>query len=71
MAHELEARVVAEGVESAEDFQFLAETKCDEIQGYFISRPLKIESFAPFVADFNGANVVAPGSATVAAELRR
>jgi diguanylate cyclase (GGDEF)-like protein len=40
MAHNLGMTVVAEGVETEEQMQYLAEHACDMIQGYFISSPL-------------------------------
>ena len=40
MAHQLNIRVVAEGVESAAQLAFLREHGCDEYQGYYFSRPL-------------------------------
>jgi diguanylate cyclase (GGDEF)-like protein len=40
MAHALGMRVVAEGVESLEQVKILKSLKCDEMQGFFISRPL-------------------------------
>lgn len=40
MAHALGMRVVAEGVETAEQVRRLKSLRCDEIQGYFISVPL-------------------------------
>ena len=40
LAHEVGAKVVAEGVETMEQLQFLTQEHCDQIQGYFISRPL-------------------------------
>lgn len=40
LAHNLGLEVVAEGVETAEQMQYLAEHNCDLIQGYFLSRPL-------------------------------
>ena len=43
MARSLELKTVAEGVESGEQAQFLREHDCDEIQGYFFSRPLPYE----------------------------
>lgn len=43
MAHSLNATVVAEGVESAAQLQFLRERGCDEFQGYYFSRPLPCE----------------------------
>jgi EAL domain-containing protein (putative c-di-GMP-specific phosphodiesterase class I) len=40
MAHVLGMSVVAEGVETLEALQILADMGCDEVQGYYISRPL-------------------------------
>lgn len=40
LGHNLGMEIVAEGVETAEQMQFLAENGCDLIQGYFLSRPL-------------------------------
>lgn len=40
MAHVLNMRVVAEGVETLEQLQILQELSCNEIQGYYISRPV-------------------------------
>ncbi len=40
LAHDLDLKVVAEGVENAEVWKRLAELGCDVAQGYFISRPL-------------------------------
>ncbi len=40
LAHALGIRVVAEGVETAEQVAFLRERRCDEIQGYVVSKPL-------------------------------
>jgi diguanylate cyclase (GGDEF)-like protein len=40
LGHNLGLEVVAEGVETAEQLQYLAEHNCDLIQGYFLSRPL-------------------------------
>ncbi|EKD71424.1 MAG: hypothetical protein ACD_46C00184G0004 [uncultured bacterium] len=40
LGHNLGLEVVAEGVETAEQMQYLADHNCDLIQGYFLSRPL-------------------------------
>jgi EAL domain-containing protein (putative c-di-GMP-specific phosphodiesterase class I) len=40
MAHSMDVRVVAEGVETAEQLDFLRQRGCDEIQGYYFARPL-------------------------------
>jgi diguanylate cyclase (GGDEF)-like protein len=41
MAKELDLEVVAEGVETLEQYEMLKELNCDYIQGYFFSRPLE------------------------------
>ena len=40
MAHSLELKVVAEGVEGEAQLAFLKAWRCDEVQGYLISRPV-------------------------------
>ncbi len=50
MAHSLDLRVIAEGVEERDHINFLKNHKCDEVQGYFISRPLPISDFNNFLA---------------------
>lgn len=46
MAHGLSLKVVAEGVEHPGQLAFLKEQKCDEVQGYLISRPVDAEGLA-------------------------
>lgn len=40
MAHSLKLKVVAEGVETADQLRFLRAQRCDTVQGYFLHRPL-------------------------------
>jgi diguanylate cyclase (GGDEF)-like protein len=40
MAHALGKRVVAEGIETVEQLDFLRERRCDVAQGFFLARPL-------------------------------
>ncbi|RAI70444.1 diguanylate cyclase [Pseudomonas fluorescens] len=46
MAHGLKLKVVAEGVERGEQLEFLKAERCDEVQGYLISRPVEAETLA-------------------------
>lgn len=50
MAHELGMTVVAEGVETIEDEQFLTAHGCDLAQGYLYSRPLALPDFDRWLA---------------------
>jgi len=43
MAHGMRLRVLAEGVETVEQLEFLRALECDEVQGYFIGRPVPHE----------------------------
>ena len=45
LAHGLKLKVVAEGVETEEQSRLLRLLSCDEMQGYFFSKPLPVELF--------------------------
>lgn len=49
MAESLNLRVVAEGVETVEQYRFLNEQNCHEFQGFYFSKPLAAESLADLV----------------------
>jgi diguanylate cyclase (GGDEF)-like protein len=55
MAHTLNKKVVAEGVETDVQLAFLREHRCDIIQGYYFSRPLQPEQFCDFTNKMNSA----------------
>jgi len=45
LAHNLGLSVVAEGVESAKSWKLLTNLSCDEVQGYFIAKPMPASQF--------------------------
>jgi diguanylate cyclase (GGDEF)-like protein len=50
MAHDLHLKVIAEGVETTSELAFLQQQACDEMQGYFFSRPVPAPEFEQFLA---------------------
>ena len=49
MAHSLDIKVVAEGVETQDQIDFLKKIGCDIIQGYYFARPMPVKDFACLV----------------------
>ncbi|MEN6520400.1 MAG: EAL domain-containing protein [Armatimonadota bacterium] len=49
MAHSLKLNVIAEGVETLQQLEFLRSLNCDEMQGYFVSRPIPPDEFLQFL----------------------
>jgi EAL domain-containing protein (putative c-di-GMP-specific phosphodiesterase class I) len=43
MAHRINLKVIAEGVETVEQLAFLRSQQCDEMQGYLFSQPVPAE----------------------------
>jgi diguanylate cyclase (GGDEF)-like protein/PAS domain S-box-containing protein len=50
LAHTLDLQVVAEGVETAAQLDFLSARRCDRAQGWLLSPPLPAEAMPPFLA---------------------
>ncbi|HEX9135655.1 MAG TPA: EAL domain-containing protein [Nitrospirota bacterium] len=46
MAGKLNMRVIAEGVETQEQMEYLRSLGCQEMQGYFFSKPLPADEFS-------------------------
>ena len=53
MGQTLNRKIVAEGVETAEQLGILRDYHCDQIQGYYLSRPLPGERFAEFYREYD------------------
>jgi len=51
LAHNLDLRVVAEGIETKEQLDFLRRLKCDEGQGYLFSKPQRPETIQNILGD--------------------
>jgi diguanylate cyclase (GGDEF)-like protein len=67
LARGLDVPVIAEGVETQEQLEFLAGARCDEVQGYIIGKPQPIEYYANLV---HGTPSVAPAPVFAASRGR-
>lgn len=56
MAKELNITVVAEGVETKEQLEVLKEIKCNQVQGYYFSKPITIKEFEELIKKNNEFN---------------
>ena len=56
MGHALGMSVVAEGAETQEDWDQLVAVGCDEVQGYFVARPMPAEDFIAWKTRWEAAN---------------
>jgi EAL domain-containing protein (putative c-di-GMP-specific phosphodiesterase class I) len=55
LGHSFGMEITAEGVESEDQLRFLADLGCDEIQGYYFSRPLPAAEAEEFLKAFQAA----------------
>jgi len=55
LAHSLNLRVIAEGIETPSQQQFLEKENCDLLQGYLISKPLPANEFSTFLQNYTTA----------------
>ncbi|NTW98459.1 MAG: EAL domain-containing protein [Geobacteraceae bacterium] len=72
IAHSLNLNVIAEGVETREQLEFLQQRKCQQAQGYYFARPLDTRQFEAFIAhgmSVGGMSVSTPDVASAAINL--
>lgn len=53
IAKKMNLKTVAEGVEDKEQVNYLKKVKCDLIQGYYYSKPIKLEKFIEYINIMN------------------
>jgi len=49
LARKLNLEIVAEGVETQEEWDLIQNLDCDRIQGYFVSKPIPADNFIPWI----------------------
>jgi EAL domain-containing protein (putative c-di-GMP-specific phosphodiesterase class I) len=57
IGHELGMKVIAEGVETREQLEFLRMRGCDSAQGYFFSRPLPAPEMVRWLEDYRARQI--------------
>ena len=62
LGRSLQLKVVAEGVETLHQADYLRALGCDEIQGYLLSRPLSSERLVAWLGTYRGAKVLGVGA---------
>jgi len=66
LAHSLDLKVIAEGVETEEQLELLKRYACDEVQGYYFAKPQSAEEVARFLCAYRSND---DGDAGVATQL--
>jgi diguanylate cyclase (GGDEF)-like protein len=54
LAHTMKLKVIAEGVETIDQLEFLRHKNCDKMQGYFYSKPLVVDAFTDLLRRESG-----------------
>jgi EAL domain-containing protein (putative c-di-GMP-specific phosphodiesterase class I)/GGDEF domain-containing protein len=65
LCHDLGYRVVAEGVETQEALDLIAEAGCDEAQGYLFAQPVPADAFLDWYQDWQRVRPSAPDAITL------
>lgn len=62
MAKSMDLKVIAEGVETSEQLEFLNDIQCDEAQGYLLGRPVPAAAITELFSEFNGSDLQETGT---------
>jgi EAL domain-containing protein (putative c-di-GMP-specific phosphodiesterase class I) len=62
MAHSLNLTVIAEGVDTQAQLDFLRDIGCDQVQGFLISPPVSAEELAEYLRACGASGVTAAGA---------
>ena len=54
LAHSINLKAIAEGIENAEDYEYLKSINCDLGQGYYMAKPLTSNAFISWYSENNG-----------------
>ena len=54
LGRQMNMRLLAEGIETAEEWEFVRSRGVDEVQGYFIARPMPVDDFVAFCLKNDG-----------------
>jgi len=54
LAHTIDVKTIAEGIETLSDYEYLNSVKCDIGQGYFMAKPLTSNNFVSWYSENNG-----------------
>lgn len=57
LGRNLKIKTIAEGVETKEEFQFMQKFQCDEVQGYYFSKPLSNDDFINWIKNREAENL--------------
>jgi EAL domain-containing protein (putative c-di-GMP-specific phosphodiesterase class I) len=58
MAHSLGLSIIAEGVETVDQLNFLRSHHCEEVQGFYFSRPLTAGKFAELISGLESSHAI-------------
>ena len=64
LARWMDLSVVAEGVETREQFEQLREIGCDYVQGYYFAKPMPCQEFEGLLDEYKGAGIEEPSTDT-------